>query len=80
MAIGYTDLPMLIAKDKANGDFPVFRKSNISVSLCRQIAGSLLLSVGLILFCVLLRLKKIMAQNVFSLCAIFIFFTPQPSR
>ena len=50
MAIGYTDLPMLIAKDKANGDFPVFRKSNISVSLCRQIASSLLLSVGLILF------------------------------
>lgn len=36
MAIGYTDLPMLIARDKANGDFPVFRKSNISVSLCRQ--------------------------------------------
>ncbi len=38
MAIGYTDLPMLIAKDKANGDFPVFRKSN-SLSLrmdCRM--------------------------------------------
>ena len=42
MAIGYTDLPMLIAKDKANGDFPAFRKSNISVSLCGQIASNLL--------------------------------------
>lgn len=28
MAIGYTDLPMLIAKDKANGDSPAFQKIN----------------------------------------------------
>lgn len=37
MAIGYTDLPMLIAKDKANGDFPEEQHFRLSLQAdCKQ--------------------------------------------